>query len=300
MTAKAAKAPTKKTKTTKPKAAAASKPKVTNTVAKTPAKPTSKKSPLSPKDGLRKMNLALGVVLAAEAVAVVVAGNSRAVQITNQYTAKDVLASEATGHEVLATATRHLTDVRLSWLVALFLLVFAVNFVLLATVWRKHYEAWLERGVNKLRWVGSGIGIGLMAVTVAALSGINDLGYLVLIGGALAILGSLSTIVELLGPGRRLRKYVIITALFTAALPVLVIAGAAVGAVMYGDVATYMYFVYGSMLLFALAYAIACILRLRRRGKFADSFYSEKAFMTLGFAAATVLALQIFAGALQP
>src|SRR5262245_28687950 len=151
-----------------------------------------------------------------------------------------------------------------------------------------------------MRWTAFGLGAGVMAAVVAMLSGITDLGYLLLIVGALVILGSLSTIVELLGPGRKLRKYVILTALGTAALPVLAIGLTLKGALFFnGSVPTFMYYIYGSMLLFAVAMTLACILRLRRRGKFADTLYAERIFMGWGFAAATVLALQIFAGALQ-
>ena len=290
MTAKAAKAPTKKTKTAKPKAkvAATTKPSV------------AQKETGSPKNNLRAWNLRLGLLLVVMAVAVVVAGNSETVPVTTQYLAKDTLASEAAGHDVLATATRHLADVRLSWIVAKFLLIFAVFYLLYATLLRKHYETWLDGGVNKLRWVSLGAGTGLMAVAVAMLSGISDLGYLVLIFSSLLILGSLSTVVELIGPGRKLRKYVIITALCTAALPVIVIGRTAAGVPLYdGSLPTYMYYLYGSMFLVAGAVAAACIFRLRKRGKWADTYYTERMFMGLGFAAATILALQIFAGALQ-
>jgi len=253
------------------------------------------------KRGLQVLSLRLGAILLVLAVAVVVAGNSASVPLTTQYLAKDVLGTEAAGgSEVLATATRHLADINVSWIVAKFLVVFAALFLLLATVWRKHYEAWLDQGVNKLRWVGFGLGAGSMAVAVAMLSGISDLGYLLLIFASLAILGSLSTVVDLIGPGRRLRKYVIITALGAAALPAVAVGLTLAGALLYGgSLPPYMYFVYGSMLLFVTAFVLACILRLRRRGRWADTFFAERGFMLLGFAAAVVLALQIFAGALQ-
>lgn len=291
MTAKTAKAPTKKPKTTKSKAAEVTKVKATQ---KTPAKKFDTGS-------LRAWNIRLGAVLAVEAVAVVVAGSSKAAELTTQYLSKDTLATEATGSEVLATATRHLADVRVSWLVAAFLLVFAATFLLAATLLRKHYENWLQRGVNKLRWLGFGVGTGLMAVSVAMLSGITDLGYLFLVLSSLIVLGSLATIVELIGIGRKLRKFTVVTALYTAALPVVVILLTLLGVLMYdGALPVFMYYVYGSMFLFSGAFAAACILRLRKRGKWADVLYSEKMFLGLGFAAATVLALQIFAGALQP
>lgn len=302
MTAKAASP--KKTKTAKPKAAPAKAAAKTTTKAssavraKTTEQP--KGAPANEKETLRKWHLGLGGMLIAEAVAVVVAGTAKTVEVTTQYLAKDTLATETAGGTAFATATRHLADVPISWLAAAFLVVFGAGFLLLATVWRKYYEAWLERGVNKARWVLYGLGTGLMAATVAMLSGITDLGYLLLIFGSLAVLGSLSTMVELLGGGRKLRKYIIITALATAALPVVAIGLTLKGVLLYdGEVPTYLYYVYGSMFLAAVAFALGCILRLRRRGKWMSTFYAEKAFLLLGFGAATVLALQIFAGALQ-
>ncbi|HTH71906.1 MAG TPA: heliorhodopsin HeR [Candidatus Pristimantibacillus sp.] len=293
MTAKAAKPSTSKAKTAKSKATAA-KPAATNKTVKAVA---AKKSGVS----LPGWNLRLGIVLAVLAVLVVVFGSSKSVPLTTQYLSKDTLATEVSKQDVLATATRHLADVHVSWLVAAFLLAFAATFLLVATVWRKHYENWLARGVNKLRWIGFGVGTGLMAVTVAMLSGIADLGYLFLIFSSLAVLGALATTVELIGIGRRLRKFDIITALFTAALPVIAIALTLVGVLMWdGSLPTYVYFVYLTMFLFAGAAAAACIMRLRKLGKWADTTYSEKMFMGWGFAAAVVLALQVFAGALQP
>jgi len=253
------------------------------------------------KRGLRNLSLRLGAVLLVLAIAIVIAGNSSTVPLTTQYLAKDVLATEAAGgKEVLATATRHLADINVSWLVAKFLVVFAALFILLPTVWRKHYEAWLDQGVNKLRWVGFGLGAGVAAAIITALSGISDIGYLLLIFASLAILGSLATVVDLIGPGRKLRKYVAITALGAAALPVVVIALTLGGTIVYGgNLPAYMYFIYGSMLLFTVAFALAYFLRLRRRGRWADSLFAERGFMLLGFTAAVILALQIFAGALQ-
>jgi uncharacterized protein YjeT (DUF2065 family) len=253
------------------------------------------------KRGLRNLSLRLGAVLLVLAVAIVVAGNSSTVPLTTQYLAKDALATEAAGgREVLATATRHLADINVSWLVAKFLIVFAALFILLPTVWRKHYEAWLEQGVNKLRWVGFGLGAGAAATTIAALSGISDTGQLLLMFASLAILGSLATVVDLIGPGRRLRKYIAITALATAALPIAVIGLTFLGAIIYGgSLPSYLYFVYGSSLLFTVAFVLAYYLRLRRRGRWADALYAERGFMLLGFTAAGILALQIFAGALQ-
>lgn len=305
MTAKvSARESSRKTKTKNNKKGAAAKAAAKKPAAKTAAVKTAAAAGQKTEDqkrGLRVLSLRLGIVLLVLAVAIVLAGNSSTAPLTTQYLAKDVLATDAAGgKEVLATATRHLADINISWLVVKFLAVFAALFVLLPTVWRKHYEAWLDRGVNKLRWVGFGLGAGSMAVAVAMLSGISDVGYLLLIFASLAVLGSLSTVVDLIGPGHKFYKYTIIVALCAAALPVVVIGLTMLGALLYGGtLPTYMYFIYGSMLLFVAAFVLACILRLGRRGRWADALFAERGFMLLGFATTVVLALQIFAGALQ-
>jgi len=270
---------------------------------KTPAAAVKTAKPAAPKNAfaaLRNWNIRIAAVLAAEAVAVVVAGGTQTVPITTQYLSANALASEAAGHQVLAVATRHLVDVRLSWVVAKFLLIFAVVYLLTGTLLRKRYEAGLNRGVSKFRWVGFGIGTGVMADAIAMLSGISDLGYLIMIFGSFVVLGGLATITELIGGGRKLRKFGIVTALFTVALPVLAIAFTALGVFKFGgDLPTFVYYIYTSMLLVTVAFVLACIFRLRQRGKWADTIYTEKMFMLLGLVAASILAWQIFAGALQ-
>lgn len=238
--------------------------------------------------------------MAAEAVAIVLLGGSQTVPITAQYLATDQLASQAAGHEVLAPAVRHLWDVQLSWVVAKFLLVFAAVYLLAATVFRARYEAWLERGVNKLRWVAAGFGGGIIAVALAMLSGISEMSTLVLIytsvlAGCFAAMG-----VELIGPGRRLRKLLVAVACL-GVLPAIAVSVAVAGrvALFDGSLPDFVYYVYASVVLLLAAGMLANYFRLKLRGKWADTVYTEQMFMFLGFLTASVVAWQIYAGALQ-
>jgi hypothetical protein len=248
---------------------------------------------------LRKWNIRLAVLLAIQAVVIVVVGGSQTVPITAQYLSVDQLASQAAGHEVLAPAVRHLWDVQLSWIAAKMLLAFALVYLLAATVFRTRYEAWLERGVNKLRWIGFGFGGGLVAVAVAMLSGISELGTLVLIYGSSVAAGLSALAVELVGP-RRLRKLLVATA-FVAAVPVLGVLLSNAGRVMLFDGALpdFVYYVYACVVLLFAAGVLASYFRLKLRGKWADVVYTEQMFMFLGFLTASVVAWQIYAGALQ-
>ncbi len=250
---------------------------------------------------LRTWNLRLAALLVIEAVAIVLIGGAQTVPVNTHYLATDTLASQANGHEVLALATRHLVDVRLAWIVAKFLLLFALVYLLAATLWRAKYEAWLERGVNKLRWVAFGLGGGAMAVALAMVSGVNDLPLLVLTFGLVVIAAMATLAAELLGPGRRLRRLVALIAIVAAILPWGVLMNKAAGAALFdGSLPGFVYYADVSMLLIFGATILAVYLRLKKQGKWAGAFYTERMFMFLGFLASSVLAWQIFAGALQP
>jgi hypothetical protein len=220
-----------------------------------------------------------------------------------QYLAKDALATEAAGKSgevVLGPATRHLWDVNVSWLVAKFLLVFGVVLLLAATLLRARYEAWLGRGVNKLRWVGFGLGGGTVFTTVAMLSGVSDVSTLTLVCGSVVLAAVLAAAVELIGPGRRLRRLLGAGAILAVFMPWLILVRTAGSVPMYnGSLPGYMYFLYASLTLLVLAVGLALYLRSKERGKWADTFYTEKMFVMLTLAAAVLPALQIFAGALQ-
>jgi hypothetical protein len=297
MTAKAAQSTTKKAKTTKTKAAAASK------TAK-PSKAVSAPKPIekaAPNSKLRAWNLRFGVVLLLEAIAVVVFGTSRTVEVTMQYLARDLLAAEVSGNVPYAAAVRHVADVQLSWIVAGFLAVFGLSMLLVATLWRKHYDNWLARGVNKLRWVGLGVGGGVAFVAVAMLSGITDSATLTLLFGSVALAGVFAEAIELLGSDRRLRRVLGFGAIVAVLLPCMVFVKASSAAAMYdGSIPVYLYFMYASLTLVVIATGLALYLRTKQRGKWVNTAYAESMFMGLGFVAATIIALQIFAGALQP
>lgn len=245
-------------------------------------------------------NIRLAAVLVLLAIAIIWVGSSASVPLTTQYMAKDALATEAAGQEVLAPAIRHLWDVQVSWLVAKFLVVFAVAYLLAATVLRKRYEAWLERGVNNLRWVALGLGGGSVMATIAMLSGVSDISTLSLLFGSVVLAALLGGAAELLGTGRRLRRLLGLGALVGVLLPWSVLMRTGIGGIMFdGSLPDYLYYVYAVMTLLIVGIVLAVYLRITQRGRWANTFYAERMFIFLGFLASVVLALQVFSGVLQ-
>lgn len=266
--------------------------KVTKTAAK--AEPKANRN-----NTLQKWNLRIGALLIIEAIAILLLGGAQTVPITTHYLATDTLASEASGHQVLAVATRHIADVHLSWVVAKFLLIFGLLHILAGTVLRTRYDAWIAKGVNGLRWLALGAGGGVMTVAIAMLSGFTDIATLVLLFVSVFVAGSLGLVAELLGPDARIRRLLAGLAILGVALPWLVFATTALNVALFnGSLPTFVYYIYASMFLCFAGGLWAACLRMKKRGKWADATYTEKAFMVIGVVAASALAWQIFVGAL--
>jgi len=272
---------------------------------KTSTPPTVAASKVAKSDqnkALLAWNKLLALVFAAQAVLIVVLGNSFSVPITTQYQAVDTLASEASGHEVLATATRHVFDVRLSYVVAIFLGLLAVSHLLMATLYRKRYESEVQSGVTGSRWATLGLSGAAMVVAVSLLSGITSRDAL-LFSVVLTLGGTIATAATLRlkqGAERPLSHWVCGLATVLSVWPWVVLAsGALMGLAWYGGtIPGYMFGVYAGALLLLGMLILGTRFRILGKGRWADSYYTEKAYMALGFVAATLLAWQIFVGVL--
>lgn len=256
---------------------------------------------------LRKWNIRLGVLFALQAIGIVIVGTARSFPVTTQYLSVDALASDATGGQTLAAATRHLVDLRLSWVIAAFLLAFAVAHFVAATVYRKRYEARMQSGMNDVRWAAFGVGGGLALAATALLSGVYRLPDLVAML-VFTVIGCLTILVaeELTrraGEGKEGKLSHLVCGLGVASLafPLIILVNAAGGTFLFdGKLPSFVFGIYGTIiasygLLFWLTH-----MRLKRQGKWADTINTERAYMVLGLVAASAVAWQMFAGALLP
>ncbi|HSX35552.1 MAG TPA: heliorhodopsin HeR [Patescibacteria group bacterium] len=307
----------KTTKTTKNKAPATSKvsakattstkvdAKKNGSAPATVTKFATKKPSLSVADKLKRLSgwFALGYLV--QAVAVVTVGTHAAAPVTASYLAVDTLASDAAGHQVVAGAAHHLVDVRLSWVLAAYLVVLAavqVVFTVAKPAWR---ENMLTRGFNELRTLALALGGGLMVLAIALLGGVTDVTLLALLtastaGGALVLLATEDIVANNEGKKTRLSRYTCTLAVIGMVLPWLAFAGTVAGSLMFnGHIPGYLWGIYASMLVLFSGIATAMHKRLFRRGKWADSAYAERMLMALLFVAATALTWQVYAGVLH-
>lgn len=248
---------------------------------------------------LRKINLWAGLVLAAEAIVIVLFGGAKTTEVTMGYSGVDQLASDVAGNQVLGLASRHIFDIRFSVVAVMALAVLALCFFGMATVRRARYEALLKNGMHVMRWMSFGLAGGLMVVALAQVTAVTDIALLVTMLVMTAIGFSLQPLSDKLrreGTHGVVPKLVCSAAITLVATPWLVLLAAVIGALAWGGhVPVVNYAMYAVTALFFGCWVLAGSLRVRRQGKWADTFYTEKMYVFLAAASASVLAWQIFA-----
>lgn len=257
-------------------------------------------------DGLRKWNMWMGIVLALEAIAIVVIGTDRSYPITTQYLAIDTLASDATGGQSIGVATRQLLDMPLAWVVGGFLALFAVGNLVSAFWARNWYEKRLASGLNDMRWLTFAAGGGVLLAAVGLLSGVYQVAMLLvlvtfMVAGCLGVLAG--AVIRQHAGDQETRLSHLVCGVGTACLvaPIAMLALIAGGAALYdGFVPGFVWGIYGVTLFFFLAIGALTHFRIVRKGRWADAYNVERAFLLLSFLGASIVAWQIFAGALQP
>jgi len=297
-------------KTTKKSTASKS----TKTTSKLAAKPTStataetKKTTTTNKvmDKFKKLNIwnyALAAVHAAQGVAIVVLSSSNALfPVSTSYITQDELASSE-GMPVLVEAQRTIFDINLAYIVAAFFFMSAIAHIIVATVYRKRYEANLEKGINKVRWYEYAVSASTMMVGIALLTGISDLSTLVMIFGATAIMNLCGLIMEVHNQTTSKTSWLSYVIGTIAGLgPWAVIGIYFWGNQQYGGggVPTFVYAIYVSIFLFFMSFAVNMYLQYKGKGKWSDYLFGEKGYMVLSLLAKSALAWQIFAGTLRP
>jgi hypothetical protein len=253
--------------------------------------------------GLRKFNLLMAGLHALQALAVwLLSDPNRGVWgvTANHLT----LGTGSTAEKpVLASATHTIFDLNLAYLIVAFFLLSSVAHLLVATVYRTRYEANLKLGINKVRWVEYAFSASTMMVAIALLSGVYDLGSLVMIFGLTAIMNFMGLAMELYNQGREKVSWLAYNiGSLAGILPWVVIgiyfwAGNAYGS---GEIPTFVYYIYGSIFLFFNCFAINMVLQYKKIGKWRDYLYGERAYIILSLLAKSALAWQVFAGTLRP
>jgi hypothetical protein len=241
---------------------------------------------------LRRYNFVMGVLHAAQAVAVIALSTSFALPVTAAFM------TGPPGSQAAAPAT--LFDVSIAWGCALFLLLSAAaHFIIASPPVFPWYRANLRLDRNYARWIEYSLSSSVMIVLIAMITGISDIAALVALFGvnvSMILFGLLQEKYE--KPGGGMLPFWL--GCIAGVTPWIAIG---IYLVSPGNAASPPGFVYGifvSLFVFFNCFALNQWLQYRRIGKWRDYLYGESVYITLSLVAKSLLAWQVFAGTLVP
>lgn len=250
---------------------------------------------------LKKLNLLMAFVHAAQAAAVLIlASPDKGLQpISTTYLNFNKYTSS------LESAYRHLFDVNLAWLVAAFFAMSAIAHLFVATVYRPKYESDLKNNLNRVRWYEYSLSASTMMLAIAMLSGIFDLSSLLMIFALDFGMNMMGLVMEThnrdVQSGKSVNWLSYKIGSILGIIPWVVFGIYVFGSQVYGSgVPGFVYWIYLSIFIFFNCFAINMWLQYRRKGKWADYLYGERTYIILSLVAKSLLAWQVFAGTLRP
>jgi hypothetical protein len=252
---------------------------------------------------LHNWNVWLAFIHAIQGAIILLLSTTKVFPVQTSYLTLDPISSELAGHPVLSSATRHLFDINLGYLVAAFFFMSAIAHGVIATIYRNRYEADLKRKINKARWIEYAFSASTMMVGIAVLSGVADFSALLMIFALDAIMNLLGLAMEVYNQGKNKPNWLVyVIGCFAGIVPWFVLGLYVWAANMYGsgDIPGFVYWIYLSMFVLFSSFAVNMYLQYKKIGKWKDYLYGERTYMVLSLVAKTLLAWQIFAGALRP
>lgn len=238
---------------------------------------------------LKRWNIGLAVLHAAQAVAVLVLASGFAISVTSSFPQGPP--------GTPPPAPEALFDVRIGWAIAAFLLLAALDHGLTGTVLRRRYEQGLRDGINRFRWVEYSVSATLMIVLIAFYNGITGVEALVAIIGANVSMILFGWVQEVMNPPGREHTTMLPFWFGTLAgiAPWVAIVVNTVGA---DTVPGFVYGIVGSLFVFFMSFGVNQWLQYKQVGPWRSYAFGEKAYLVLSLVAKSALAWQIFGGSL--
>ena len=239
--------------------------------------------------GLRKWNLGLAVLHAAQAVLVLVMASDFAITVTSTFP------QGPPGTRL--TTPEGLFDVPIGAAIAVFLLLAAFDHFATATFARPTYERDLGRGINRFRWVEYSFSATLMVVLIGFYSGITDITTVIVIVGASVAMILFGWLQERMNPPGRTTTTMMPFWFGTVAgiAPWVAIWVNVLGA---AEVPGFVYGIVVAELVFFFSFGLNQWLQYRGVGRWRSYAYGEKTYLVLSLAAKSILAWQIYGGSL--
>ena len=239
--------------------------------------------------GLRTWNLGLTVLHGVQAIAMIVLANGFAIAITSSF---------PTGPPgTPQPAPETLVDVRIGIVVAVFLLLAAVDHGVTATVGRATYERDLRGGINRFRWVEYSVSATIMILLICSLTGITGISTVITIAGANVAMILFGWLQERMNPPGRATTTMVPFWFGTLAgiTPWIAITVNVIGA---PQVPTFVLGIFAVQAVLFFSFGLNQYLQYKEVGRWSDYAYGEKVYLVLSLVAKSALAWQIFGGSL--
>lgn len=246
---------------------------------------------------LRRFNLSMGFLHAVQGVLVLVLSKSFKLPITVSYLTFNP------AKQALEPATHTVYNISLAGLVVAFFFISALAHLIISTIYRRGYEANLEKGINIARWLEYAVSASTMMAAIALLVGIYDLGSLKMIFSLVAIMNLMGLVMEVHNQTTKKTNWLSFWIGCLAGLvPWLVVASYFWASSTYGSgqIPTFVYWIYVSIFIFFNCFALNMWLQYKKIGKWANYLYGERVYIILSLVAKSLLAWQVFAGTLRP
>jgi hypothetical protein len=245
-------------------------------------------------EGLRRLNIAVGLAHLLQAAVLIVLSNDFAIPVQAK------VQDGPPGTPL--TIEKVFFDLRFSVAIALFLLLAAVDHLAMAAPGvRRWYEAGLARGVNHARWAEYSVSASLMIVLIAMLTGVTNLYALIGLFAVNASMIGFGWLMEMSNPSDRARTtwWPFVFGCVAGIVPWVAIGISLGSAQSEGDgVPGFVYGIFVSLFVLFNCFALNQLLQYRRRGRFADYLYGERVYLVLSLVAKSALAWQVYAGTL--
>jgi hypothetical protein len=241
---------------------------------------------------LRRLNLIATVFFAAQVVVILALAGAASLPVLGSFL------TDAPGSGQYGSTD--LFDLRIDVMVALFLGLAAVDHLAVGSLARGWYEKNIVRGINPARWWEYSISASIMVVLIAMLAGVSDAVALIALFGVNAAMILFGLVMERANLDRdRVDWSPFIYGCVVGAVPWIAIAVQLALSQNEGDgVPGFVYGIFVSLFILFNGFAVNMWLGYRARGRWADPLFVERSYIVLSFVAKTVLAWQVYQGAL--
>lgn len=240
---------------------------------------------------LRRANVAVAVLLAAQAAFMLAAGNDLALPVSASFLRRDPVALRA------PSAAETVFTLPIAATVAVFLLLAAVDHLAVASpMLHLRYERLIDRGANYARWIEYSVSASIMIVLIGMFVGVRDLAAIMAVFAADTAMILFGLLMERQQrPGRADWSafwFGSLIGLVPWAIVGIYVAQAPV-------VPGFVYAIIATQFLLFFSFAGNMVLQYKRIGRWRSYVFGESTYITLSLTAKSLLAWLIFANVLR-